>query len=53
VLDAYAQGCFARDFQACDDLYNTSPPLSRYEEYAAACAGRVKPYMLTSCTELD
>jgi hypothetical protein len=53
VLNAYAQGCFAGDLRACDDLYNTSPPLSRYEEYAAACAGRVKPYSVMSCTELE
>ena len=52
VLDAYAQGCFAGDFQACDDLFNTSPPLSRYEEYASTCGGRVKPYVLMTCTEL-
>ena len=53
VLDAYAQGCFTGDLQSCDDLYNTSPPLSDYEEYAATCAGRVKPYIVMSCTELE
>jgi hypothetical protein len=53
VLDAYAQGCFTGDLQSCDDLYNTSPPLSDYEEYAATCAGRVKPYIVMSCTQLE
>lgn len=53
VLNAYAQGCFAGDLESCDDLYSTSPPLSDYEEYAAACAGRVKPYTVMSCTELE
>jgi hypothetical protein len=53
VLNAYAQGCFTGDLQACDDLYSTSPPLSDYEEYAAACGGRVKPYALMFCTELE
>jgi hypothetical protein len=53
VLNAYAQGCFTGDLQSCDDLYNTSPPLSDYEEYAATCAGRVKPYIVMSCTQLE
>jgi hypothetical protein len=53
VLDAYAQSCFQGDYQACDDLYFESPPLSDYEEYGGSCAGRVKIYSVASCTDLD
>jgi hypothetical protein len=53
VLDGYAQQCFAGDFQACDDLFFESPPLSAYEEYASTCGGRVKIYTVPYCTELD
>lgn len=53
VLDAYAQGCFDGDLQACDDLMYGSPPLSDYEEYAGTCGGRVKIYTVLSCTELE
>lgn len=53
VLDEYADACFAGDFQACDDLMYESPPLSEYEEYGATCAGRVKPYDVMACTDLE
>jgi hypothetical protein len=53
VLDEYADACFAGDFQACDDLMYESPPLSEYEEYGATCGGRVKPYSVVTCTELE
>lgn len=53
VLDAYAQACFEGDYQACDDLFFESPPLSDYEEYGASCGGRVKAFVLASCSELD
>lgn len=53
VLDAYAADCFTGDLQACDSLYFESPPLSDYEEYGAACGGRVKPYSVMTCTDLD
>lgn len=53
VLDAYAQSCFADDLRACDDLYFESPPLSDYEEYGASCGGRVKPYAVPTCTDLE
>ena len=53
VLDAYAQGCFDGDMQACDDLYYESPPMSAYEEYAVTCGGRVKQFSVMVCTDLD
>jgi hypothetical protein len=53
VLDAYAQSCFTGELRACDDLYFESPPLSDYEEYGASCGGRVKPYLVATCTDLD
>ncbi|MFP5369219.1 MAG: hypothetical protein ACLGI3_00485 [Actinomycetes bacterium] len=53
VLDEYADACFAGELQACDDLLYESPPLSEYEEYATTCGGRVKPYGVASCTELE
>jgi hypothetical protein len=53
VLNAYAQGCFEGDYQACDDLFFESPPLSDYEEYGGTCAGRVKQMEVMACTDLD
>ena len=53
VLNAYAQGCFEGDYQACDDLFYESPPLSDYEEYGGTCAGRVKQMDVMACTDLD
>ena len=53
VLNAYAQSCFEGDYQACDDLYYESPPMSVYEEYGGSCGGRVKVYSVMSCTDLD
>jgi hypothetical protein len=53
VLNAYAQGCFEGDYQSCDDLFFESPPMSDYEEYGAACGGRVKPGSVMSCTDLE
>lgn len=53
VLDAYAQGCFTGDLQSCDDLLYESPPLSRYEQYAGTCGGRVEQGAVYACTELD
>jgi hypothetical protein len=53
VLTAYMQGCFEGDYQACDDLYFESPPMSAYEEYAATCGGRVKFGAVMYCTDLD
>jgi hypothetical protein len=53
VLDAYAQGCFTGDLQSCDDLLYESPPLSRYEQYAGTCGGRVAQGAVYACTELD
>ncbi|MGY1849453.1 MULTISPECIES: hypothetical protein [unclassified Blastococcus] len=52
ILDAYAQGCFDGELQACDDLMYESPPLSAYEQYASTCGGRVKAYTVMACTEL-
>ncbi|MGY1813839.1 hypothetical protein [Blastococcus sp. SYSU D00820] len=53
VLDQYAQECFAGDHQSCDDLYYESPPFSEYERYASTCGGRVKPFTVVYCTDLD
>lgn len=53
VLNAYAQGCFDGDYQACDNLFFESPPLSDYEEYGGTCAGRVKLMSVMACTDLD
>ncbi|TYP80683.1 hypothetical protein [Blastococcus xanthinilyticus] len=53
TLDAYALSCFDGDLQACDDLLYESPPLSDYETYATTCGGRVKPYAVPLCTELE
>ena len=53
TLDAYARSCFAGELQSCDDLLYESPPLSEYEEYGGTCGGRVKPYAVISCTELE
>jgi hypothetical protein len=53
VLDAYAAGCFDGEMQACDDLYYESPPMSKYEEYAVTCGGRVKQFAVMACTDLD
>lgn len=36
-----AEGCFAGDFGACDDLYFASPVGSDYELYAQTCGGRL------------
>jgi hypothetical protein len=53
VLNTYAQQCFEGNYQSCDDLFYESPPMSDYEEYGGSCGGRVKPYTVTGCTELD
>jgi hypothetical protein len=53
VLDAYAQACFEGDYQACDDLFFESPPLSDYEEYGGSCGGRIKANSVMACSELD
>jgi hypothetical protein len=53
VLDGYAQSCFEGVYPACDGLFFESPPMSDYEEYGATCGGRIEPYAVGSCTELD
>jgi hypothetical protein len=53
VLNAYAQACFEGDYQSCDDLFFTSPPMSEYEEYGGTCGGRVKLYAVMASTELE
>lgn len=52
VLDGYATRCHDGDLQACDDLYDRSDPMSRYEEYGMTCGGRVKPFDVEYCTDL-
>jgi hypothetical protein len=53
VLNAYATSCFGGEMQACDDLFYESPPMSKYEEYAVTCGGRVKQFAVMACTDLD
>jgi len=52
-LDGYALRCHDGDMQACDDLYDQSKPMSRYEQYGMTCAGRVKPFDVKYCTDLN
>jgi hypothetical protein len=52
-LNSYAARCYAGDMQACDDLYDLADPMSRYEQYAMTCGGRVKPFDVEYCTDLD
>jgi hypothetical protein len=51
-LNGYAVRCHDGDMQACDDLYDQSAPMSRYEQYGMTCAGRVKPFDVNYCTDL-
>jgi hypothetical protein len=52
-LDGYAQRCHDGLFQACDDLYSLSAPMSDYERYGLTCGGRVEPYAVAYCTDLE
>jgi hypothetical protein len=52
TLNAYAARCYDGHMQACDDLYDDSAPMSRYEQYGMTCGGRVKPFDVDYCTEL-
>jgi hypothetical protein len=52
-LDVYAQRCHEGEMDACDDLYQLSETLSDYEAYGMTCGGRVKPFDVTWCTDLD
>ncbi|MDQ1660062.1 MAG: hypothetical protein QOJ68_42 [Blastococcus sp.] len=52
-LNGYATRCHDGDMQACDDLYDQSDPMSRYEQYGMTCGGRVKPFDVEYCTDLD
>lgn len=52
-FDGYAQECFEGDLGTCDELLWDSPPMSDYEDYASTCGGRVKPFAVYSCTELE
>jgi hypothetical protein len=51
-LNGYAVRCHDGDMQACDDLYDLSDPMSRYEQYGMTCGGRVKPSDIDLCTDL-
>jgi hypothetical protein len=42
-----------RSPDACDRLYAESAPFSEYERYASTCGGRVKPFAVAYCTELE
>jgi hypothetical protein len=52
VFNGQAQNCHDGDMQACDDLYDNSDPMSRYEQYGMTCGGRVKPFDVDYCTDL-
>jgi hypothetical protein len=52
-LNGYAARCHDGDMQACDDLYDLSDPMSRYEQYGMTCGGRVKALDIDFCTDLD
>jgi hypothetical protein len=52
-LDGYALRCHDGLLSACDDLYDLSPPMSDYEQYAMTCGGRVKPFDVEYCTDLS
>jgi hypothetical protein len=52
-LDVYAQRCQEGEMDACDDLYRLSETLSDYEAYGMTCGGRVKPFDVMWCTDLD
>jgi hypothetical protein len=52
-MDGYAQRCHDGTMSACDDLYQVSPPMSDYEHYGMTCGGRVKPFDVYYCTELQ
>jgi hypothetical protein len=51
-LDGYSTRCHDGDMQACDDLYDLSDPMSRYEQYGMTCGGRVKPFDVGYCIDL-
>ena len=53
TLDGHAQECFAGVLDACDRLYAESAPFPEYERYASTCGGRVKPFAVAYCTELE
>ena len=46
-----AQGCFAGDMQACDDLFQQTPADSIDEDYGLACGGRV-PARDSTCVQI-
>lgn len=52
-LDGYAADCFAGTLDACDQLFYESAPFSEYERYGSTCGGRVKPYTVAYCTDLE
>ncbi|SDN42893.1 hypothetical protein [Geodermatophilus sp. DSM 45219] len=52
-LDGYAADCFAGTLDACDQLFYESTPFSEYERYGSTCGGRVKPYTVAYCADLD
>jgi hypothetical protein len=53
ALDGYAADCFTGSLDACDQLFYESTPFSEYERYGSTCGGRVKPYTVAYCTDLE
>jgi hypothetical protein len=53
ALDGHALECFAGVLDACDRLHAGSAPFPGYERYASTCGGRVEPFAVACCTELD
>jgi hypothetical protein len=52
-FNAQASRCHDGKMGSCDDLYDESEPMSRYEQYGMTCGGRVKPFDVRYCTDLD
>lgn len=51
-LDALYDDCEAGDFDACDDLYTTSPFGSEYEDFGSTCGG-IADDQFGSCAATD
>jgi hypothetical protein len=49
-FDDLADDCYQGEMQACDELYNVTPPGSEYEEYGDTCGGRWPTSARPSCT---
>ena len=48
-----AADCFAGTPDAGDQQLHESTPFPEYERYGSTCGGRVKPYTVDYCTDLE